>query len=154
GTDALALGTAGLNLVVGALAGGFVLASSVVVGRVPAAMSAGVGSPQWRSLVTAVLLASGILFAQQLLTPPSAALGQLVKHRVDGLFHDRLLEASLRSASVAPQEDEESLANLRLAAEGLEKGNRTPGDAAAGTLALVTRYSRLLSFVLVIGVAI
>jgi ATP-binding cassette subfamily B protein len=153
-TGALAAGTAALNLLAGALFGGFLIASSVVIGRVPAAVNGGLGSAQWRSLVVAFIGSCVILFGQQILTPLSASLGQLVKHRVDGQFHDRLLDVSLSTTGIAPHEDDASLANLRLAAEGLEKSWRTPGDAAAGTLALVARYSRLGAAVLVLGVAV
>lgn len=151
--DGLALTTALLNVVVGVLPVGFVIATSVVIGRAPAAVSGGLGSPAWGDLVAAFVAASGLFLLQQLLTPLSVALGQRLKHRVDGRFHDRLMAVSLRSAGIAPLEDQEALAHLQQAAEGLEKGNRTPGDAAAGTLALVVRYSRLIGFLVLLGVA-
>lgn len=149
----LTITTAVLNAVVGLLPVGFVVATSTVISQVPHAVKGGLGSPAWRSLVVIFIVASGIFFLQQLLTPVSLSLGQRLKHQVDGRFHDRLMEASLRTAGIAPLEDQESLSHLEQAAEGLEKGNRTPGDAAAGTLALVLRYSRLLGFLALIGLA-
>ncbi|MEV2241954.1 ABC transporter ATP-binding protein [Micromonospora sp. NPDC049891] len=142
-----------LNVVVGLLPVGFVVATSTVISRAPDAVSGGLGSPAWRELTYAFVVASVLFLLQQQLTPLSVSLGQRLKHQVDGRFQDRLMAASLRTAGITPLEDQASLSNLEQAAEGLEKGNRTPGDAAAGTLALVLRYSRLLGFLGVIGVA-
>ncbi|WP_410643345.1 ABC transporter ATP-binding protein [Amycolatopsis sp. lyj-346] len=141
-----------LNVGVGLLPVGFVVATSAVIGRAPGAVAGGLGSTAWRELVIAFVVAGAAFLLQQLLTPLSVSLGQRLKHRVDGRFHDRLMAASLRTASITPLEDQASLSQLEQAAEGLEKGNRTPGDAAVGTLALVLRYSRLLGFLGVIGV--
>lgn len=149
----LTVTTAILNTVAGLLPVGFIIATSMVIGRVPAAVKGGLGSPAWHGLVVVFIVASGLFLLQQLLTPVSIALGQRLKHQVDGRFHEHLMEESLRTAGITPLEDQASLAQLEQAAEGLEKGNRTPGDAAAGTLALVLRYSRLIGFLVVIGLA-
>jgi len=142
-----------LNTVVGLLPVAFAVATSTVISRVPAAVKGGLGSPAWGSLVAAFVAAGIVFFLQQLLTPVGVSLAQRLKHEVDGRFHDRLMESSLRTAGIAPLEDQESLSHLEQAAEGLEKGHRTPGDAAAGTLALVLRYSRLIGFLVLIGLA-
>lgn len=142
-----------LNVGVGLLPVGFVVATSTVIGRAPGAVAGGLGSTAWRELAIAFVVAGAAFLLQQLLTPFAVSLGQRLKHRVDGRFHDRLMAASLRTAGIAPLEDQASLSQLEQAAEGLEKGNRTPGDAAVGTLALLLRYSRLLGFLCLIGVA-
>jgi ATP-binding cassette, subfamily B, bacterial len=141
------------NAAAGLLPVGFAVGTSKVISLVPAAMAGGAGSAAQRALVTAALAAGGVIIAQQLLTPVPAALGQRIRHQVDGRFRDRLMETSLRTAGIAPLEDQESLTHLEQAAEGLAKGNRTPGDAAAGLLALILRYSRLAGFLALIGVA-
>jgi ATP-binding cassette subfamily B protein len=140
-----------VDLVLGVLPIGFVLATSVLIGRVPAAVSAGTGSAQWNSLVSAFLVASATFLAQQLLTPVQAALGERMKHRVDGHFHRRVIDVALRSTGIAPLEDQDVLDRMRQASESLERGFRTPGHATAGILAYLTRYSRLVGFCVLLG---
>jgi ATP-binding cassette subfamily B protein len=140
-----------VDLVLGVLPIGFVLATSVLIGRVPAAVSAGTGSTQWNGLVSAFLVASATFLAQQLLTPVQAALGERMKHRVDGHFHRRVIDVALRSTGIAPLEDQEVLDRMRQASESLERGFRTPGHATAGILAYLTRYSRLVGFCVLLG---
>jgi ATP-binding cassette subfamily B protein len=58
-----------LNVLIGLAPVGFVLASSTLAGRIPAAVTGGVGSPAWRTLVGAFLLAGAANLLQQVLTP-------------------------------------------------------------------------------------
>ena len=148
----LQLGLAVLNVVIGLLPVAFIVATSVGIGRAPAAVRDGLDSPAWNGLVYAFLAGTMALLLQQLLTPVSDALGQGIKHRVDGQFKDRLMEIAMRAPDARPLEDQASLSNLHTAAEGLLKGARSPGDAAAGTLALLTRYTKLVGMSVAIGV--
>lgn len=148
----LAIWLALLNVLIGALPGGFMIASSIVVGGAPAAVVGGLGSPAWGSLVAAFAVSAGLLFVQQLLAPLSVSLGRLLKHHVDGEFHDQILAASLQSTGIAGLEDHKAAGDLWLAAEQLERG-RTPGDAAAGTVALVVKYGQLATYTVLLGVA-
>ncbi|MDT7783834.1 MAG: ATP-binding cassette, subfamily bacterial [Pseudonocardiales bacterium] len=152
-TGPLAIWLALLNVVVGVLPGGFMIASSIVVGSAPAAVAGGLGSPAWGSLVAAFAVSAGLLFVQQLLAPLSVSLGRVLKHQVDGEFHDQILAASLRSTGIAGLEDHKAAGDLWLAAEQLERG-RTPGDAAAGTVALVVKYCQLATYTVLLGVAV
>jgi ATP-binding cassette, subfamily B, bacterial len=149
----LAVWLAVLNIVIGAIPGGFMIASSIVVGRTPAAVTGGLGSGAWGSLVAAFAVSAAILFVQQVLAPLSVSLGQVLKHHVDGEFHDQILAASLAGTGIAPLEDYKAVGSLRLAAEELERG-KTPGDAAAGTVALVVRYGQLVMYGVLIWVAV
>jgi ATP-binding cassette subfamily B protein len=142
-----------LNLLLGALPVGFVLATSVVLGRVPRAVRAGVGSPEWHSLVLIFLLAAGAFVAQQVFTPLSRALGELVARKVDGTVFGELMAAALGSPQIAPLEDPVTLEHLRGAVSELEFGVQGPGQACAGLLALISRYTQLIGYALVIGVA-
>lgn len=142
-----------LNVVVGLLPVGFVVGTSIVVGLVPVALRDGAGSTASHDLMVAFAL-TGMTFAlQQALTPMSDAVGQRLKHRIDGMFHDRLMAASLRTAGIAPLEEQESLEDLLRASEGLLKATRTPGDAIVGLFALVLRYSRLTGYLALIALA-
>ena len=143
-----------VNVALGVLPVGFVVATSVLIGRIPAAVSAGTGSAQWNGLVSAFLVASGAFFAQQLLTPVQVALGARMKHRVDGYFIRRVVDVALRSTGIGPLEDQEVLGKMRQASESLERGFRTPGHATAGILAYLTRYSRLVGFCVLLGLVV
>ena len=74
-----------LNVVLGLLPVAFIVATSVMIGRVPGAVTAGVGSAEWRDLVLAFGLAAGAFLAQQILAPVQAALGELLARRIDAL---------------------------------------------------------------------
>lgn len=149
----LGLGLAAINLVLGALPVAFVVAASVVVGRVPAAVHDGIGSAQWRSLVAAFLLAAITFVGQQVLAPLEVALGELLSRRVDGQVLDDLMSASLASAGVAPLEDPATLDDLRTAVRELEANLQSPGRACAGQLSLVARYTQLAGYAVIVGAA-
>lgn len=140
-------------VVLGLLPVGFAVATSVMLGRVPAAVAAGPGSPEWDAVVAAFVLASAAFCAQQALTPLQNALGELVTRRVDGRMYDRLMAASLRSPGIAPLEDQRLLDELSEAGTELEQGFQSPGRAVAGMLHLIARVTQLAGYVIVVGVA-
>ncbi|BCJ75924.1 multidrug ABC transporter permease [Catellatospora sp. IY07-71] len=148
-TAALAVG----NLLLGLLPVAFVIATSVMLGRIPSAVAAGVGSPQWSGVVWAFAVASGAFALQQSLSPLQTALGELVARRVDGRIFDRLMAASLRSPGIAPLEDQRLLDALGEAGHELQHGFQSPGKACAGLLHLIARVTSLLGYVAVIGFA-
>jgi len=145
------------NLALGVLPVAFVVATSVLLGRVPAAVKAaaahGLHSAAWHSLVTVFLLATAAFIAQQIVAPIVTALGELVARRVDGEVFDELMAASLRTPGVAALEDQQALDELRGAAGQLEFGFQSPGQACAGLLALIARYTQLAGYAVVITVA-
>jgi ATP-binding cassette, subfamily B, bacterial len=147
----IALGS--LNIMLGLLPICFVLATSVLIGRVPAAVRAGLHSPEWHALVSAFLLASAAFFAQQILVPLTGSLGEVLKHQVDGRFRARLVAVSLRPTGIAALEDQATLVSLKDASEQLEQGFRTPGDAANATLKYLARYTQLAGYLLLLGLA-
>jgi ATP-binding cassette subfamily B protein len=141
-----------LNVVLGVLPVLFILGTSVMLGRVPAATAGGVGSSAWNSLVYAFLLAAGAFVVLQLLTPLQTSLGELITRKVDGHFADRLIGDSLRTPGIGPLEDQELLDDLSDSADQLEFGFRSPGRACAGLVALIARYLQLVGLVVVVGV--
>jgi len=140
-----------LNILLGVLPVLFILGTSVMLGRVPAAAAAGVGSGAWDSLVYAFLLAASAFVLMQVLTPLQASLGELITRRVDGQAADRLISDSLRTPGIGPLEDQELLGDLSDSADQLEFGYRTPGRACAGLVALIARYLQLVSLVVIVG---
>ncbi|KQY46576.1 ABC transporter ATP-binding protein [Cellulomonas sp. Root137] len=150
----LVVGLTALNLVLGLLPVAFVLATSVVVGQVPAAVDGGTGSAAWGDLVRTFVLAAVLFLARQVLAPVQTALGVRMQRRIDGALRDRALRIALRSTSIAPMEDQATLEALTEATREFEADFRSPGASAAGLLALVARYVQLLGFVAVIGVVV
>ncbi len=143
-----------VNLLLAVLPIAFVILTSVVLGKVPAAVTGGLDSAAWRELVPVFAAAAGIFVLQQVLAPAQLSLGELLARRIDGTVVDDVMRASTRSAGIAPMEDQSVLADLRYAARELEHGLQMwgPGSACAGTLALIARYGQLAGYTVVIGV--
>lgn len=151
GGPGLAATLVALNLILGLLPVFFVLATSVMIGRVPAAVIGGVGSAEWRDLVLAFSLAAVAFLTQQILAPTQAALGELLARRIDGRVYQRLIGASLRSTGIGPLEDQKLLNDLTQVVSTLEQSFRTSGLACAGLLSLIGRYTQLLASAFVVG---
>jgi ATP-binding cassette subfamily B protein len=145
--------TALVNLVIGVLPVIFVIATSVVLGKVPAAVGGGLGSGAWHSLVAVFAIAAAAFVAQQLAAPFATSLGELVARRIDGQVYDELMTAALRSPGIGPIEDQQALDELRGAANALEFVVQSPGQACAGVLALIARYTQLTGYAVAIAVA-
>ena len=142
-----------INVILGLLPIAFVLATSVMIGRVPAAVTGGVGSAEWQALVWAFVVAASAFVVQQILAPLQASLGELLARRIDGRIFGRLIGASLQSTGIGPLEDQGLLDELTQAATALEQSWRTPGLACSGLLALVARYTQLVGFAAIVGLA-
>ncbi|HEX6352886.1 ABC transporter ATP-binding protein [Actinophytocola sp.] len=141
-----------VDLLLGLLPIVFAVATANVLGRVPAAVDAGLDSAAWRSLVTVFGVAAAAFVTRQLLVPVERAMGELMTRRIDGQVVDELMAASLRSPGLGPLEDQRALDALRTAAREVEFGVRSPGRAAAGLLALVARYTELTGYAVAVGV--
>ncbi|MDQ0375376.1 ABC transporter ATP-binding protein [Cellulomonas humilata] len=150
----LVAGLLALDVVLGLLPVAFVLATSVVVGQVPAAVDGGTGSAAWSDLVSTFVLAAVLFLARQVLAPLQTALGVRMQRRIDGALRDRALSVALRSTSIAPMEDQATLEALTEATREFEAEFRSPGSSAAGLLALVARYVQLVGFAAIIGAVV
>jgi ATP-binding cassette subfamily B protein len=143
-----------VNVLLGLFPLVFVLATSVVVGRVPAAVTAGLDSPEWESLVTAFLLAAAAFVGQQVMSTAQGSLSELAKRRVDGHLREQTMEMTLSSTGVGPMEDSTTLDALSDATRSFDSDWQTPGMACAGLLALIARYLQLVGFVALVGVVL
>ncbi|GAA2868623.1 multidrug ABC transporter permease [Actinoplanes cyaneus] len=143
-----------VHLVAGVLPPAFVVFSSILLGKVPAAVDAGLGSPQWDDLVIAFLLAAAAFVGQQLVAPVQELLGQLIARRVDGLVSDELMGLATGTAGIAPLEDPSLVEHLRVGARELENWLFSPGEACAGLTALIGRYTQLAGYAVVVGVVL
>lgn len=149
----LIAGMVAIDFVAGALPVVFVIMTSIVVGRVPAAVNGGLGSPAWNKLVTVFIVAAAAFVAQQILTPLGTAIGELVARRIDGQAYDELMAASLGTPGIAPLEDQEALDQLQAAVNTLDFGVRSPGQACAGLVALIVRYTALTGYEVIVALA-
>ncbi|MFF5204991.1 ABC transporter ATP-binding protein [Streptosporangium sp. NPDC000396] len=135
-----------LNLLIGVLPAGFIIWTGFMFERLRTADAPG--------LATAIGLAVGAFVLQQLLVPFQAALGEAVMRRVDGHLTQRLMRSALVSAPMAALEEQRTADRLADARDGFDRVQPTPGDAVAGTLALIARYTHLLSAALLIGIVL
>ena len=140
-----------VNLLLGVLPVVFVVASAVVVGRVPAAVRDGSGSAAWRSLLSAFLIAAVAFIGQQIVAPIRESVSELVARRVDGRVIDEVLAAATGTVGVGGLENPQVVTYLRTAVRELENLVQSPGQACAGLLALLARYTQLAGYAVVVG---
>ncbi len=144
---------AGLYVIAGALPVIFVIATSFVIGRVPAALEGGVGSEAWASLVTAFVVGAVAFLLARVVAPIAAAVASRVRRRIDGQVRQEILELTSRTVSIAPMEDQDVLNELSEATRPFEDDWNTPGQAVGGLLALIARYGSLVAFCTLLSVA-
>jgi ATP-binding cassette subfamily B protein len=140
-----------LNSALAALPVTFVAATSVLLGRVPAAVAAGTGSPQWHSLVSAFAVAAAAFMAQLILATAQTPLNEVIARHVDGRIFLQLMRASLASPQINLMDDQSVLDELAEASRELEGGFQSPGRACGGMLSLLARYGQLAGFLGAIG---
>ena len=138
-----------LNLVIGVLPLGFVVGTSVAIGRV-----AGAGRVTWGGVLLAVGLAAVALLLQSVLSPFQAAFAELISQRVDGACARRLMRATLAEAPFGLLEQTDVLDKMGDARRGLVEYPATPGAAVAGLIALIARYAQLAGGAVITGVVL
>ena len=146
------LAALGAELVAGVLPLAFVIATSIVVGRAPAAAREGLSSAAGRSLEQALLVAGGILLAQHAVGSAQRLLRRRLLWHVNSLLRDRILAASFRPPGVAPLEDEKVLTKALESITPQVETGWSPGEACSGFAALVPRYVQALAASVLIGI--
>ncbi|MEU3404609.1 ATP-binding cassette domain-containing protein [Streptomyces sp. NPDC006670] len=139
---ALRLAALLLNLLLGLLPLGFVVAMSVTLQRVPDAVAGGPAGA-WGELAAVLATAGAAFGAQQALAPFQTATGELVVRHVDQWCRGELMRAALADAPAMALDDQRLLDRLDAAREAFDRASASPGDAAAGLLALIARYVQL-----------
>jgi len=142
-----------VNLVTGALPVVFVIATSVVIGRVPAALEGGLGSDAWDRLVVAFIAAAVSFLLIRIFTPVSTVLMSRIRRRVDGELRAEILELVSRTTSIGPMEDQDVLDELASATRQFDDDWNTPGQAVGGFIALLGRYTSLIAFCVVLSLS-
>lgn len=144
-------GALGLNQLLGLLPIGFVIGIGVMLGRVPAAAHAGPGG-NLGAVVISFAVAIGAFVLQQLLAPFQAALGEVLARQVDRSCVYRLAAAALVTAPVMTLEQTDVARRLADARAGFDRQLPTPGEAVAGAVALLARYTQLVAALLTVAV--
>ncbi len=138
-----------LSVVIGVLPLGFVIGTSVAIGRVT-----GTGRGIWGAALPAAGLAVAALLLQTGLTPFQAAFTELISRRVDGVCARRLMRVTLTEAPAGLLEQPDVLDTMGDARRGLTEYSATPGAAVAGLIALIGRYAQFAGAVTVTGVVL
>jgi ATP-binding cassette subfamily B protein len=131
----------------------FILASSTVIARVPAAARAGLGSGAWHGLFDALVLTGALVLVQQMIYPVQLTLAEIVAMRVDDKVRDRVLAASFAPVGTELHEDQDSLSQIVGLVDWSKGPGFTAGLACGGVLALVGRYTTWLVGAALVGVA-
>ncbi|WP_211244072.1 ABC transporter ATP-binding protein [Actinospica robiniae] len=152
GLPALAAGA--LSLVLGILPLIFIVGMSTVLQRLPAVLAAPVGRRGWGPLVVPLALSAAAFVLQQLFTPWRTALGEAVTRRVDGTCINAMMVLAADDAPLRLLDDAEAVGSLLEGREAILRQSLTPGEAVAGLLALLARYTQLLGACLLIGRAL
>lgn len=146
----LAVAAAVGNVVVGFLPMAFVVAVSSLLDGI----ATGDGEHRWQDHAAAFVVVSAAFLLHQLLVPLPAALGEIVARRVDGRCVQDLMRTTLTEAAVEQLENPRTMDVLSDARAAYTRAALTPGDAVAGVLALLARYTQLGCAVALVSLAL
>jgi ATP-binding cassette, subfamily B, bacterial len=141
-----------LQLLSGLMPVAFIVATSAIVGRVPAAVDHGLDSPEWRSLRNTLVVAGLLFVAQQLVGPAQFTVGQMMAWRIDDRLRERAAVASFGPVGVSALEEPETFDAVAELADPHRGTGFTPGWACWGTLLLLALYVQWAVAVVLIGV--
>ena len=143
---------AALHVLSGLMPVAFILATSVIVGRVPAAVDRGLDSPEWRSLRNALLVAGVLFVAQQVLGPLQFVAGLALAWKIDDRVRERAAVASFGPVGVAALEEPETFDTLADLSDPQRGTGFTPGWACRATLLLLAVYLQWALAAALVGV--
>jgi ATP-binding cassette subfamily B protein len=116
-----------LQLVAGLMPVAFIVTTSAVVGRVPAAVDAGLDSPEWRALRNMLILAGVLFVAQPVIGPLQLTTGWMLAWRVDDHLRQRAAAASFGPIGVGAIEESETFDTLADLSDPQRGTGFTPG---------------------------
>jgi ATP-binding cassette subfamily B protein len=141
-----------LQLLSGLTPVAFIVATSVVVGRVPGAVEGGLDSPEWRSLRNALLAAGALFVVQQVLSPLQFTLAVTLAWRIDDRLRERAVAASFGPVGVGALEEPHTFDALADLVDADRGTGFTPGWACWGTLLLLGLYVQWAVATILVGV--
>lgn len=141
-----------MNITIGLLPIGFIVALGLLLGNMPNAEGTGVASST--TVAAGAAIAITALLGQQMFAPFQAAVTEVISRRVDEHCVERLLRATMREAPMSVLDDPAVLNILADSRAAFERVARTPGDAAAAMLPLIARYVQLLGAAVLVAVVL
>jgi ATP-binding cassette, subfamily B, bacterial len=141
-----------LQLLSGLMPVAFIAATSAIVGRVPAAVANGLGSPEWRALRNTLVVAGILFVAQQLIGPLQFTIGQMLAWKIDDRLRERAARASFGPVGVGALEEPETFDALADLADPHRGTGFTPGWACWATLLLLALYVQWAVAAVLVGV--
>jgi ATP-binding cassette, subfamily B, bacterial len=149
---ALVLPAALLQLLAGLMPVAFIVATSAIVGRVPAAVAHGLHSAEWRSLRNTLVVAGILFVAQQIVGPLQWTLGQMLAWKIDDRLRERAAVASFGPVGVGALEEPETFDALADLADPHRGTGFTPGWACWASLLLLALYVQWAVAAVLVGV--
>jgi len=141
-----------LQLVAALMPVAFIVTTSAIVGRVPAAVHSGLDSPEWRSLRN-LLLVAGLLFVLQQVVGPLQFAGEfMLAWKVDDRLRERAAAASFGPIGVRAIDDDDTYEVLTDLADPQRGTGFTPGSACWGTLIVFGMYLQWAVAAALVGV--
>jgi ATP-binding cassette, subfamily B, bacterial len=141
-----------LQVLSGLMPVAFIVATSAIVGRVPAAVAHGLDSPEWRSLRNTLILAGALFVLQQVIGPLQFTTGQMLAWKIDDRLRERAAVASFGPVGVGTLEEPETFDALADLADPHRGTGFTPGWACWATLLLLALYVQWLVAAVLVGV--
>lgn len=148
----LAVLATALQIVSGVMPVAFIVATSTIIGRVPAAVAHGLGSPEWRSLRNTLILAGVLFVSQQVIGPLQFTVGQMLAWKIDDRLRERAALASFGPVGVGTLEEPETFDALADLGDPRRGTGFTPGWACWATLLLLALYLQWLVAAVLVGV--
>jgi ATP-binding cassette subfamily B protein len=141
-----------VQIVVGLLPVGFVLATSAVIGDVPAALRDGSGSPAWHALEQAMVVAAVLFLLQTLASAMQWVVHWIIVRRVNWIVMDDLLGSSFEPDGIAAHEDQQLAEALFVATIPMRGWDWSIGDTCAGLVSTLSRYTQAAGLAVAVGV--
>lgn len=117
--------------------------TGLLVGSIPAAVTGGLDSAAGRTTLTLLALVTALVITQRVVTPINEALARTLGRRVERYLRERVMAAVSRPAGIAHLEDEDILAQLRIA-RGLGVDTNRPDLAVEGLARILPAWVQSL----------
>lgn len=141
-----------IQLVLGCLPAALVVASSTFLGRLPDALAkAAPIESVWAQVLPPFVVCALALFGQQALLTWRNVLGSSLERHVDGEVRESIMRLVVDELNQSTLEASETLNRLSEAVRHFETTGTTPGAAVRGVLALIARYTQLLTLLSIVA---
>lgn len=122
---------------------GVTITAGLLIGSVPAAVSAGLDSPAGGYTLTLLGVAALLIVVERLLAPFGASLATVFGRRLDRYLQEQTMQAVGRPAGIAHLEDP-AILDLIDSARGVGRDGLRPGDAVAALASLIPSWAQAL----------